>query len=599
MSHPQNELSQAASPYLRAASQQPVQWLVWSPEAFARALREDKAIFLSVGAHWCHWCHVMDAESYSNEGTAALINELFIPIRVDRDERPDLDVRLQSAIAAISGQGGWPLTAFLTPDGLPFFGGGYFPPEDRYGRPSLERVCVMMHEAFTKRREEVVETAHSVLAAVEGNDRFADAREALTPALATNIVSKLVSGTLAQFDARNGGFGQQPKFPNAPALELLLSADPADPLAAQATEAVRTTLAKMAQGGIHDHLGGGFHRYSTDEHWLVPRFEKTLYDNAALLSVYAHAYASLGDAVFAQAAHGILRFLTETLSDEGSGGFYSSQAADVSFENNGDFFTWTRAEAQAVLTPDEFAAAASHFNLRAVGDMRHNPAKNVLHLSPSAAASSLPLESAITKLRAARNERPVPPVDRTLYTGWNSLTISAFLAAAAALHDAAAKAFALKSLDRLLGTAWSPADGLAHVLAYEQGTADRIAGTLDDYAFTATAALDAYEATQEPRYLAAAQGIATAMLERFHDPAGGAFFDIEHQPGELPLVAARRKPLQDSPTPSGNAVAADVLVRLGNFTVARETLETFAGVAEHFGLYAASYGLALRRFLAA
>ena len=611
----ENGLAQASSAYLRSARHQPVDWHEWSEEVFAKAQREDKPVLLDIGAVWCHWCHVMDRESYENTETAALINENFIALKVDRDERPDVDSRYQAAISAISGQGGWPLTAFLTPDGKPFFGGTYFPPDDRYGRPGFPRVLASMAEAYRHRRAEVDESAGSVMLAIEHNESFSGRGGELGEPL----LNKILDSILQQFDPRNGGFGSQPKFPHAAALDLLLDASARPgPQAAKAAEVAVVTLAKMAAGGIHDQLAGGFHRYSVDERWIVPHFEKMAYDNSELLRIYAHAFQTFVDPRTARVAASTLQWMDEWLSDREEGGFYASQDADDSLDDDGDYFTWTRAEAEAVLSPEEFGIAEAWFHLRAVGDMHHNPAKNVLHVVSDAAglaqrfgrseAKTLALlDAAKRKLYAARLTRTTPYVDRTIYTGWNGLCISAYLAAGRALALPDATSFALKSLDRVLAAAWSAETGLSRVVAYGEqgGSARRVAGVLEDYASLGNAALDAWEASGHFRFFEAAEGLADALIERFHDSVEGGFFDTEQATaGEsrLGALGTRRKPLQDAPTPAGNPVAATLLLRLHTLTgkqlyrtLAQGTLETFAGVVEHFGLYAASYAQALRR----
>ncbi len=618
MTEQQNGLEHAASAYLRSARHQPVQWKEWGEEAFRQAQQENKPVLLDIGAVWCHWCHVMDRESYEDPETAALINEHFVAIKVDRDERPDVDTRYQAAVAAISGQGGWPLTAFLTPTGKPYFGGTYFPSEDRYGRPSLQHVLRRMAAAFHERRDEVEESAASVLTAVEEGENLAGHGGELGEAL----LNRLLEGVLQQFDARNGGFGAQPKFPHPAVLDLLIDASTRPgPLASQCRNVVAVTLEKMAAGGIHDQLAGGFHRYSVDERWVVPHFEKMAYDNAPLLLAYTHAFQSLVEPRFAQTAAGILRWMNEWLSDREHGGFYASQDADESLDDDGDFFTWTRQEAAAALTPPEFEVAAAYYNLRAVGDMHHNPAKNVLHVVTDVAnlAARLGrdpevvralLASAREKLYAARLQRPIPFVDRTIYTGWNGLCIAAYLAAGRALALPEATAFALKSLDRVLAAAWRPTSGLVRVVAYADapGAPTReIPAVLDDYVFLGSALLDAWEVSGELRYYSAARQMADHLLAHFYDAEGGGFFDMPHtDSGQAPLgaLSTRRKPLQDAPTPAGNSVAAALLLRLHALTGeehfrqrATDALQAFAGVVEHLGLYAAGYGQALRRAL--
>jgi uncharacterized protein YyaL (SSP411 family) len=613
----ENHLGKAASAYLRSARHHPVMWNAWGPEAFAKAAAENKPILLDIGATWCHWCRVMDRESYENLDTAAVINDFYVAIKVDRDERPDVDARYQAAVAAISGQGGWPLTVFLTPEGKPYFGGTYFPPEERYGRPSFQRVLLMMADAFANKREDVEDTAGGVMEAIAQSETFSGS--AGNPG--TELLEKLITAIVGQFDERNGGFGSQPKFLQPAALDLLIdAAGRGNDVAAQV---VKTTLTKMAAGGVYDQLAGGFHRYSVDERWIVPHFEKMAYDNSELLKVYAHAWQTFREPEFARVAKDILRWMDAWLTDRERGGFYASQAADDSPEDDGGYFTWTRAEVEAILTREEFFVAEAFYNLRAVGDMRHNPQKNVLHrvttidriaevLKLDVEQATALLRTATSKMAAARLQRKTPYIDKTIYTGWNGMCIAAYLQAARALGLREPVEFALKSLDRLLAEAFDPALGLAHVVAYGAGfSAPRIAGVLEDYAFVANAALDAWEATGERRYAAIAKQIGDAMLTRFcdaetDDATSQGFFDTAYDAAALGALSARRKPLQEAPTPAGNAVAATLLLRLYALSGevlyrrrAQETLENFAGIVEHFGLYAASYGLALRRLVAA
>ncbi len=613
----ENHLAQAASAYLRSARHQPVDWHEWGEEAFARAQREDKPVLLDIGAVWCHWCHVMDRESYENVETAGLINDLFVAVKVDRDERPDIDTRYQAAVAAISGQGGWPLTAFLTPEGKPYFGGTYFPPEERYGRPSFARVLRSMAEAFRSQRSDVEESSESVMTAVEQNESFSERGGDLNQALLDTMLKSI----LEQFDSRNGGFGSQPKFPHTAALHLLVdAAGRPGPFAERAREVVTITLERVAAGGIHDQLAGGFHRYSVDEGWIVPHFEKLAYDNSELLGAYTQAFQSFVDPRFARIAAKTMGWMDTWLSDRERGGFYASQDADDSLEDDGDYFTWTRAEAEAALTPEEFTVAERLYSLRAVGHMHGNPAKNVLHIigDASGIATALGITEETTsyllrtvqdKLLAARLGRRTPFIDKTVYTGWNGLCIAAYLAAGRALALPEATAFGLKSLDRVLTAAWQPAVGLSRVVSYrETGAAARpVPAVLDDYAFLGMATLDAWEATGELRYFNVAKQLADTLLARFYDTAEGGFFDTAQgdETPRLGALAARRKPLQDAPTPAGNPVAASLLLRLHALTNeiiyrqhAEETLATFAGVAEHLGLNGASYAQALRRLIA-
>ena len=629
-----NLLEHASSAYLRSARHQPVQWNPWGEAAFAQAQSEDKPILLDIGAVWCHWCHVMDRESYENPEIAALINEHFVAVKVDRDERPDVDARYQAAVSAISGQGGWPLTAFLTPDGRPYFGGTYIPPDDRYGRPGFGRVLLALSQVWRERREEALETAGSVMAAIEHNESFSGRGGELTLAL----VDKIVGSVLKQFDPRNGGFGSQPKFPHPSVLDLLLEVamnrGPEQPETAQARNAFTITLEKMARGGVYDQLAGGFHRYSVDERWVVPHFEKMLYDNTELLRNYVHGYQSFVREDFLETAKEIVAWLDATMTDRERGGFYASQDADIDLDDDGDYFTWTLDEARAVLDPAqldtaELDFAASYWDIGELGDMHHNPAKNVLHVKQmleelavqtakvtgNAAESLLPLrDSARRKLLAARALRPTPFIDRTLYTGWNAMAVTAYLETARVLRMDSAQEFALRTLNRLLDEAWEGGQTLSHVIAYGDvlspggGTpADKVLGTLDDYAFTVHACIDAWFASGEMNFYHAAIKLADAMIARFYDRTAGAFYDAAApEDGATPLgvLAARRKPLQDSPTPAGNPTAASALLRLETLSgrreyreIAEDTLGSFAGIVEHFGLFAGSYGLALERLL--
>ena len=592
-------------------------WHAWGEAAFARALAEDKPILLDIGAVWCHWCHVMDRESYENAEIARIINENFIAMKVDRDERPDVDMRYQAAVSAISQQGGWPLTAFLTPDGKPYFGGTYFPPDDRYGRPGFGRVLLTMAQVWRERRDEALESAASVMSAIEHNETFSSRGRELNLAL----VDKIAASAVAQFDARNGGFGAQPKFPHPGILDLLLEVA-LHRGNQEAQQAFIVTLEQMARGGVYDQLAGGFHRYSVDERWVVPHFEKMLYDNTELLRNYVHAFQSFVRAEFRQTAEEIIAWLDAVMTDRARGGFYASQDADINLDDDGDYFTWTLDEAGAVLSADELAVASRYWDIGELGDMHHNPAKNVLHLEftleevatqtgRSAEEAQRLIDSSRAKLLSARATRRTPFIDRTLYTGWNAMAASAYFEAARVLRAESPRAFALLTLNRLLAEAWDGADALQHVIAYGESngdaTAERVFGTLDDYAMTVHACIDAWVATGEMRFYHAGSKLADAMIAKFHDRTAGAFFDTAAPSDDsIPLGAltARRKPLQDSPTPAGNPTAASALLRMEELggrkdyrEIAEDTLGSFAGIVEHFGLYAGSYGLALERLL--
>src|SRR5713226_964117 len=498
-----NSLSKASSAYLRSAMHQPIQWHEWGEEAFAAARQENKPILLDIGAVWCHWCHVMDRESYDDPEVAQIVNERFIAVKVDRDERPDIDSRYQVAVSSISGQGGWPLTAFLTADGKPFFGGTYFPPDEQYGRPSFKRVLLAISDAYHQKNGEVVEQAKMVESALSHSESFAGS----SGEFSAGVIDAIAKSILGMFDPSNGGFGNAPKFPHPAALDLLI-----DQYARSGDEHLGnvfvTTLEKMARGGVYDQLAGGFHRYSVDERWVVPHFEKMCYDNSELLKNYVHGYQATGSEFLAAVARDIIRWMDEWLSDREHGGFYASQDADYSMDDDGDYFTWTLQEAQSVLSQEEAGVASLHYDINEIGEMHHNPAKNVLYVRALVEEISrrlgLPVErvqellqSAKEKMYAARLKRPTPYVDKTVYVGWNALCVSAYLEAAKALQLDAARHFALRSLDRILAEGWQAERGLLHVIAYSDAQNGRrqVRGLLDDYAFTAVACLDAYEAT--------------------------------------------------------------------------------------------------------
>ena len=618
-----NSLAQASSSYLRSAMHQPVRWHEWGQQAFAEAQRDNKPILLDIGAVWCHWCHVMDRESYDDPAIAAIVNEHFIAVKVDRDERPDIDSRYQAAVQAVSGQGGWPLTAFLTPDGKPFYGGTYFPPSDGYGRPSFRRVLLSIANAYKEKHGDVVEQAAMVESAIAQSESFAGRGGKISP----GVLTAIQESALKMFDPRHGGFGQAPKFPHPSALDLLIeryarNAEKAPDAqgSGRLGEVVVTTLEQMARGGVYDQLAGGFHRYSVDERWVVPHFEKMSYDNSELLKNYVHAYQATGNPFFAEVARDIIRWMDEWLSDRENGGFYASQDADITMDDDGDYFTWTLDEARSVLTEEEAQVAALHYDINEIGEMHHNPAKNVLfvrapideiarRMNLSSEQVQPLLSSAKQKMYAARLKRQTPYVDKTVYVGWNSLCVSAYFEAARVLGLPEVRKFALRTLDRILGHAYRGGDNLLlHVVAYSDPQAEHreVPGMLDDYAFTALACLDAYEATSDFSYFKFARSIADSMISRFFDSTSGGFFDREAglDGTSLGVLATRRKPLQDSPTPAGNPMAAIALTRLHHYTgeagyrdKAEQTLETFAGVAEQFGIFAATYGIAVVYFL--
>jgi hypothetical protein len=596
-----NRLGAAASAYLRSAAHQPIHWYPWGEEAFAAARTQDRPVLLDIGAVWCHWCHVMDGESYEDPALAGYLNDNFVCIKVDRDERPDVDARYQRAVQAFTRQGGWPLTAFLTPEGDVFYGGTYFPPEGKYGQPGYRTVLASVLDAYRSRRGQVTAQAQAIRKVLDAHlDESAPGEP--SPAL----LSGAEEGIAQVFDPVNGGFGSQPKFPHPGALTFLLHRW-YDHRQERTREIIDRTLQGMARGGMHDQLGGGFHRYSVDAKWIVPHFEKMAYDNSELLRAYLDAYAAFGTEEYAEVARGIVRWVREVASDP-KGGYAASQDADVGLDDDGDYFTWTRDEAAAVLAGDELDVAAAYYDIGTAGEMHHDPGKNVLFVAAPLAtvarltslteeAAQLVLASARRKLLEARNRRPTPFVDRTRYANWNAMMASAMLRAGAVLGDADARRHALATLE-LLRRESPEKDALPH-------TPGGVTGLLDDQVQGAAAAIDAYEATGDRAWLDWAGALMERVWRDYWDESSGGLFDTARgRGGEEGLLPARLKPVQDTPTPSPNGVAGITLMRLHELTAdarwrerAGALVSAFAGGALELGLHGATFLLALDWYL--
>jgi len=564
-------------------------------------------MLLDIGAVWCHWCHVIDRESYDSTEIAKIINEYFVAVKVDRDERPDVDARYQSAISALSGQGGWPLTGFLLPDGKPFYGGTYFPPEDQGGRPGFRRVLLAVADSYRNKRADLERAANSLADAVAQAETFNGARGKFD----LSVVDAQMQSITKLFDIRNGGFGQSPKFPHAPAIELVLERYQ-ETKEKHLLAMAETTLEKMARGGVYDQLAGGFHRYSVDERWLVPHFEKMSYDNSELLKNYLHGWQVTQNPFLRETAEGIIGWVNELLSDQRSGGFYASQDADYCLSDDGDHFTWTLEEVREMLLPAEARIIELYYDVEARGEMHHNPGKNVLWVArdPAAIAKALggdetavrlTIARAKDKMLAGRMRRITPYIDTTMYVSWNAMFVSAYLEASRILGRFIGdncRDFALKTIDRMLAEAWSEEKGFAHRIG-----GPRLDGSLDDQVFSIIALLDAYEMTLNSRYFRAAQRTMDYVMEFHADVEGGGFFDRPSNAPPLGGLDVRRKPFQDSPTPGANSVALMALVRMhalsGDeryYNFAEKTLETFAGIAPQYGLFACTYGLAALLF---
>ncbi len=602
-----SRLADQQSSYLRSAKDQPVDWHPWGPEAFELARAEGKPVLLDIGAVWCHWCHVMDHESYEDPAIAELLNRDWICIKVDRDERPDVDVRYQRAVQALTGQGGWPLTAFLTPEGRVFFGGTYFPPDNKHGRPGFRAVLSELARLFRENPERVAQQVRQI-----SEHLSSDTQPTQSAALSPDMLARAADAMAGPFDFRHGGFGTQPKFPHPGALDFLL-ARWFDSGESWSAEIVHRTLSAMARGGIRDHVGGGFHRYSVDARWIVPHFEKMSYDNSELLSAYVHAATapplpvdggSAGDArgpeLYREVVEGIARWVDEVMSDP-SGGYYASQDADVGPNDDGDYFTWTPDEARAATDAEEFAVLSRRYDIEDAGEMHHNPKKNVLWLkqSPSDIAAALGkgeasverlLASGLAKLAHARAERPRPFVDTTLYTGWNGLMASAMLSASALLDRPDLEKHAVLTLERLFDEAAEPdlAGGMRHA------PGSKVSGILDDQVMVAQAAIDAFEATGDGKWLDRAEQLMAQVMSDYGADDGGLLDTVPGRGGEG-FLDQEIKPIQDSPTPSGNGVAGIVLSRLFEHTGRNEwrtyrdeLLENFAGEALRLGIFAAA-----------
>ncbi|MEZ4406586.1 MAG: thioredoxin domain-containing protein [Polyangiales bacterium] len=573
MSHKHtNALSCERSPYLLQHAHNPVDWLPWGDEAIARARREEKPIFLSVGYSACHWCHVMERESFEDEGTALVLNELFVPVKVDREERPDIDQVYQLAHQLIAQRaGGWPLSMFLTPDGHPFFGGTYFPGRPRFGMPSFRELLTAVAEAWDTKREALMEQGARIAEAVSRVGSVAPAARAPTPSLLSDALAKV----LPRVDLRMGGFGGAPKFPNTMSLDLLaMAAAMALPEHGdKAWEGLRATLTKMREGGIWDHLGGGFARYSTDGDWKVPHFEKMLYDNGLLLRLYvdgARVARVRGEAEVAArfervAADVVTYLLREMTSPEGV--FYSAQDADSEGEE-GRFFAWTLDELEAPLSREDARVVAAYFDVSAEGNWEHS--RNVLWtprpLSEVAASLSMTadavrevIDRAQPILFAAREARPKPLRDDKCLAGWNALVIGALADAGATLHQPAWIDAARRALSAWRDRAWQT-DRLLH--AMKDGEAYG-AGYCDDHAGMGCAALDVWEATFDAAALAFARDLADAVLARFVDAATGEFFFVS---SDAEVVLHRSRDPFDHAQPGAAGLAVELLARLGAIT---------------------------------
>ena len=556
-----NRLIDETSPYLLQHAHNPVDWHPWGPEAFAKAQAEDKPIFLSIGYSACHWCHVMERESFEDKTTAALMNELFVSIKVDREERPDLDAIYMDAVQAMTGQGGWPMSVFLTPDGRPFYGGTYFPPEPRYGMPSFRQLLQSVARAYHENREQVVGQAQRLTEVLNHSGR----PEGLDVEPSPTTLDEAAALLGRAFDRENGGFGAQPKFPQPMTLDFLMRYD-ARTGAKDTLYMVELTLFKMANGGIYDQLGGGFHRYSVDAHWLVPHFEKMLYDNSQLLRTYLDAWRIANRPLYRRVVEETIDYVLREMTAP-DGGFYSTQDADSEGEE-GKFFLWTPAEIEGALGPQMAAVFEEYYGVTQTGNFESRNILNVVKTVEEVAArfnlSRADVKEALAigrrTLFELRLQRVKPARDDKILTEWNGLMIHALAECGVVLDRSDALAAARNAANFILDS-MSQADGRLY-RSYRQGQA-RFNAYLEDYAAFARSLIALYEADFDLRWLDEARRLVGIMFAQFHDPDQGGFFQtgVDHE-----QLVVRRKDFVDNALPSGNSLAAETLLRLAALT---------------------------------
>jgi len=595
-------LADRSSSYLRSAAEQPIEWFPWGPEPFELARRTGRPILLDIGASWCHWCHVMDEGTYSDPEVARLLLQNFVAVKVDRDEHPEIDRRYQRQVGALTGEGGWPLTGFLTPEGEVFLGGTYFPPSDGHGRPGFRRVLKEVSRLYREEPERIRENAQAIQSALKRMRESRSHAERPLDAFVENVRGEVHSS----FDPVNGGFGMAPKFPHPTAVSFLLW-DGFARGAALSFERAHETLLRMADGGLFDQVGGGFHRYSVDEGWHIPHFEKMGVDNAALLSAYVEGAARFRDPRLEEVVRSTIGWVRGVLADP-RGGFGASQDADNAPGDDGGYFTWSRAELKEALDADELRLVARFFGVGTDGRMPHDPDRNVLfRLVPLAEAAEgiyspadagPALARAIAKLRAVRANRPTPTVDRAVYADINGRFVAAFARAGAFLGDGSVVADARKAADRVLKEAFRPGQGVAHRIDSDGA---RGFGLLDDQVAFASGLLELSGVVAEPRYLETAVRL-LELVDREFRGEDGLLRDLAPGLYDGPVVGGVTEPsypLEDSPHLSANASAALAFVRVASLThedrwtdKARALLQPISRRVGGAGLFAAGSALA-------
>lgn len=569
-----NRLAAEKSPYLLQHAHNPVDWYPWGPEAFEKARAEDKPIFLSVGYSTCHWCHVMERESFESEEIAAVLNRYFVPIKVDREERPDVDRIYMTFVQATTGGGGWPMSVWLTPELKPFFGGTYFPPDNRYGRPGFKAVLESLARAWTTERDKINESSADVVSQLEKISRL----EARAAAPDPGVLDSAFYSFRRSYDARLGGFGGAPKFPRPSAHNFLVRYHDRTKNE-EALGMVLVTLREMAKGGMHDQIGGGFHRYSVDDRWFVPHFEKMLYDQAQLAISALEAYQITRDDLFAEIARDIFTYVLRDMTSP-EGAFYSAEDADSvidpaqpNVKGEGAFYVWSKTELAAALDPVTLEWFCYAYGVRDDGNVRDDPhgefrGKNILYQAHTVEETAArfnarvedvraALESARSALLEARSRRIRPHLDDKIITAWNAMIISAFAKGAQILGDPVYEQAARRAAEFIIARMYDPARK-ALLRRYRDGEAG-IPGFLDDYAFFIQALLDLYEADFAPERLQLALELAEEMRVLFEDQENGGFFSA--QAGDNNLIL-RMKDDYDGAEPSGNSIAASVLIRL-------------------------------------
>ena len=582
-----NRLANETSPYLLQHAHNPVDWYPWGEEAWRRAREEDRPVFLSIGYSACHWCHVMERESFEDPATAALLNDGFVAIKVDREERPDVDSIYMQAVQMMTGHGGWPMSMFLTPAGRPFFAGTYFPPDDGRGMPSFRRVLTHVLHLWREQRSDVEEASEEVLRALSAGLQVSGKGSPVERRALDAAAARLS----ADFDRVHGGFGGAPKFPPSMSLEFLMQVAARLPASAGLDGVVHRTLRGMASGGIYDQVGGGFHRYTVDAAWLVPHFEKMLYDNALLARLYTRAWQWSKEPLYARVANEVLDFVAREMTSP-EGGFYSTLDADSEGEE-GKFYVWSRAEVMEILGAEEGRAFCALYDVTERGNWEGHNILNVPREPPGVADDlGIPLTQlddiaarGRCRLYGARDQRVRPARDEKILSGWNGWMLAAFAEAALAFDKEAYREIVRRNAGFLLARI----DGRGRLVRHAG-----IAGLLEDYASVAWGLTLAWEAAHERRWLDAARGLADQILERFRDEASGGFYDT---PSDHEQLITRPRDLFDNATPSGSSVACDVLLRLallfGEARYARAATEALESVWPLAERYPSGFGFLL------